>query len=69
MSGKYLGVERPEEPPHRCALPPIHSLATWGVWRCECGKAYRAEPYDPGHDTQPGDERYVRWARYPVRDA
>jgi hypothetical protein len=62
MSGEYLGVERPYASQHRCECP-TPPPSNWTVWRCECGKAYRAEPYDPGHDTQPGDERYVRWAR------
>lgn len=64
----FLGVEPPSVPPHVCDRPLWPNVANWTVWRCDCGLAYRLEPFDPGHDVQPGDGRPVSWRRYPIRD-
>jgi len=69
MNG-ILGVE-PPAPAHGACTPPLASslVQDWTVWRCPCGKAYRLEPYDPGHDVQEGDGPARSWRRYERRDA
>jgi hypothetical protein len=68
VSGQFIGVRPPAGPGHSCIFPQKWTLPNWTVWRCDCGKAYRLEAYDPGHDVQTGDDAYSRWTRFPTED-